>query len=803
MTALSAGSATADAGPSAGTSAGPPRPHGRPGVLRRWLAEIGLGARLALSGGREGLLRTGLTALAVGLGVAVLLLAVSVPGILDGRHARTDARGDLRFGDPPPKSDATVLSLPIYSSYRDRAVNGRFLRAEGSHPVLPPGVSALPPDGSIVVSPALRDLLAAPEGALLRQRFPQPIAGTIAKEGLSGPNELYFYGTRGDLAYGQPSVMRLASYGSHSTNDPLAPVLLLLVVVIFVALLMPVAMFVAAATRFGGEQRDRRLAAVRLVGADTWMTRRVASGEAVVSAALGVLLGAGFFLVGRQFAERLELSGTSVFASDLRPSPALAALIVVAVPLAALAMTLLALRRVVVEPLGVVRRAVSRTRRRIWWRILLPLAGLGLLVPLIDDRPHRLNVWQAAGGVVLLLLGVATLLPWLFDRLVARLGAGGPVSWQIAVRRLQLSSDGALRAVNAIAVAAAGTIALQMLFAAAEAQSTTASRQDVNRAQAVTIVTISPPAAARGTADVDAVLRTTPGVTGLHSYRQDYATVEDAPDGGGFEIVVADCETLAKLADLPGCTDGDAFAVDPASFGQPGSGLDATGAAGRTVILGNRDGGRWTVPQHLRSAREHRDAYGIDHDGLLLTPGAAPPVGTHQHIYSYIGLDPANPDAEEHLRNAAMRLGPTTDVSILQSRTVNRTFASIRRGLFAGATVVLVLVGLSLLVGTLEQLRERRRTLAALVAFGTRRRTIALSILWQTAVPVALGLVVAAALGLTLGVALLRVIAVEVRLDWPGVAVVSAIAGGVVLLVTAASLPPLFRLMRPEGLRFE
>ncbi|MER7007116.1 FtsX-like permease family protein [Dactylosporangium sp. NPDC000555] len=803
MTALPAGSATADTGPPADPTAGPPRPHGRTGVLRRWLAEIGLGARLALSGGREGLLRTGLTALGVGLGVAVLLLAVSVPGILDGRHTRGDARDDLHFSDPRPKSDATVLSLPITSLYRDRMVTGRFLRAEGSHPVLPPGVSALPPDGTIVVSPALRDLLAAPEGALLRQRFPQPIAGTIAKEGLSGPGELYFYGTRGDLAYGQNGVMRVAWYGSHSTNDPLSPVLLLLVIVIFVALLMPVAMFVAAATRFGGEQRDRRLAAVRLVGADTWMTRRVASGEAVVSAALGVLLGVGFFLVGRQFAERLELSGTSVFASDIRPSPVLAALIVVAVPLAALAMTLLALRRVVVEPLGVVRRAVSRTRRRIWWRILLPLAGLGLLVPLFGGEAIRLNVWQAAGGVALLLLGVATLLPWLFDRLVAHLGAGGTVSWQIAVRRLQLSSDSALRAVNAIAVAAAGTIALQMLFAAAEARSTTESKQDVNWAQAVTTLTISPQAAARGTADVDAVLRATPGVTGLYSYRRTWVRGEDGLDGKSFEVVVADCETLHRLADLPDCADGDAFAVDPASFTQPGS-QDATGTAGRTVILGYRDDAdRWTVPQHLRTARERRDAYGMHHDGLLLTPGAAPPVRAGQHIYSYIGLDQANPDAQEHLRNAAMRLGLTTSVSILQWHSVDRTFASIRRGLFAGATVVLVLVGLSLLVGTLEQLRERRRTLAALVAFGTRRRTIALSILWQTAVPVALGLVVAAALGLTLGVTLLRVVAVDVRIDWPSVGVVSAIAAGVVLLVTAASLPPLFRLMRPDGLRFE
>ncbi|MGI5242713.1 ABC transporter permease [Dactylosporangium sp. CA-139066] len=784
------------------------RPHGRPGRVRRWTAEIGLGAKLALSGGREGVLRTALTALGVGLGVAVLLLAVAIPGILDGRHTRTDARDDLRFGEPPPRSDSTVLSMPINSTYHDRAVNGRFIRAEGAHPALPPGVPALPPDGSIVVSPALRDLFEQPDGALLRQRFPQPIAGVIGKEGLSGPNELYFYGTRDTLSIDQPGVMRVASYGSTSKGDPLSPVLLLLVTIIFVALLMPVAMFVAAATRFGSEQRDRRLAAVRLVGADTWMTRRVAAGEAVVSAAAGVLIGGVFFLAGRHFAERFELAGISIFASDIRPAPLLAALIVLAVPLAALAMTLLALRRVVVEPLGVVRKATARARRRIWWRLLFPVAGFALLVPLFADKAQRFNVWQATSGMVLLLLGAAALLPWLFDRAVARLGSAGGVSWQIAVRRLQLNSDAAMRAVNAVAVAAAGTIALQMVFAAASDEGVRTSRQDVSRAQAIMTVSLSPAIAARTPADIDSLLHRTTGVTSVHSYRTTWAHVGEGDQERGFEVAVADCETLRLMADLPGCADGDAFVVDPASFAdRQMSGQDATGMSGKTVTLGNNDDDlvEWTVPGGLKTAREHRDPYGMDHDGLLLTPGAAgaPAVRDQQRVYAFVGLDPRTPDADEQLRNAAMGLSPTADVSILSSHTTDKTFASIRRGLYAGATVILVLVGLSLLVGTLEQLRERRRTLAALVAFGTRRGTMALSVLWQTALPIALGLIVAAALGSALGAALLRIVAVEVRLDWPGVAMVSAISAAVVLLVTAASLPALFRLMRPEGLRFE
>ena len=67
---------------------------------------------------------------------------------------------------------------------------------------------------------------------------------------------------------------------------------------------MPVAVFIAAAVRFGGEARDRRLAALRLVGADRAATVRVAAGES----ALGALAG----LVGR----RARLPGAAAGSSS-------------------------------------------------------------------------------------------------------------------------------------------------------------------------------------------------------------------------------------------------------------------------------------------------------------------------------------------------------------------------------------------------------------------------------------------------------------------------------------------------------
>ncbi len=123
--------------------------------------------------------------------------------------------------------------------------------------------------------------------------------------------------------------------------------------------------------------------------------------------------------------------------------------------------------------------------------------------------------------------------------------------------------------------------------------------------------------------------------------------------------------------------------------------------------------------------------------------------------------------------------------------------------MFAGATIVMALIGFSLLLTALEQLRERRRLLAVLVAFGTRRSTLSWSLLWQSAVPVGLGLAVAVLTGIGLGAILLRLIDTGIRVAWLDVLGMVAVAAAVVVLVTAASLPVLFRTMRPEGLRTE
>ncbi|MFF3907639.1 ABC transporter permease [Streptomyces sp. NPDC001848] len=773
---------------------------------RQWSKDLAMGVRFAFSSGREGWVRLLLTGFGVGLGVALLLLTTALPNALAVRHERDNARADHTFSqEPKPKADNTLVIADVDTTFRQKDIRGRVMEPEGARAPLPPGLDRFPEPGTMVVSPALKKLLQSDDGALLRQRLPYRITGTIGESGLIGSHELAYYaGAKGLAAkINAPDVARIDMFGPDGTASEKAdPVLLLLTLVVFVVLLMPVGVFIAAAVRFGGERRDRRLAALRLVGSDSGMTRRIAAGEALAGALLGLLFGTAFFLLGRQLAASVEVFGVSVFPSYLNPSPTLALLVAVAVPAAAVLVTLFALRGVVIEPLGVVRTA-KPARRRLWWRLLLPLAGLAMLYPMVGKGHDNgsFNEYLVVGGVLLLLVGVTALLPWVVETAVARLNSGG-VAWQLAVRRLQLSSGTAARMVNGIAVAVAGAIALQMLFSGVEGDYTKMARQDVSRAQMqVSLASDVPVAAAAEEFGRTKGVRQVMAFSGseMGDRRKDPQT--------SSQVTVGDCSSLRELAHLPSCRDGDVFVLR----GSEGdTDTPALAKPGRTLYLGPSYGAEkgtefaWTVPWGLKQAQSRKDPTGVKRGGFLFTRGALPPQaerGFRGEIY--LALDRSVRDAPDFVRNTAARVAPFSNPLTWAATEQSVRFTSIRRGLFVGATCVLMLIGASLLVSQLEQLRERRKLLSSLVAFGTRRRTLSLSVLWQTAIPIALGLLLASVVGLTLGAVLLKMSGATVSVDWASVLTMTGIGAGVVLLVTALSLPPLLRLMRPDGLRTE
>ncbi|MFJ2746301.1 FtsX-like permease family protein [Streptomyces sp. NPDC087440] len=760
-------------------------------------SDLRLGARFAVNGGPEGWIRTILTAIGVGCGVTLLLVTSAIPHALSARDHRDSARGEFvgaQSLDKPGRD--TLLIGTSWSDYRDLSIRGRVLRAEGPEAPVPPGLTALPKPGELAVSPALKELLDSPDGDLLKKRLNGPVTAVIGDQGLAGPNELAYYQGSDTLSRNEASrINRFQGFPPEGFD----PILTLLVLVAFVVLLIPVAVLIATAVRFGGERRDRRLAALRLVGADGRTTRWIAAGEALMGSLFGLVVGAGLFFAARSLAGLITLERISVFPSDLVPTPWLVVLICLAVPAAAVLVTLLAMRNVVVEPLGVVRTA-KPVRRRLWWRVLLPVGGLALLLPQIGrgDAGGNFSQPQVIAGTALLLIGVTALLPWIVEAVVKNL-SGGPTSWQLAVRRLQLSSGTAARAVNGIAVAVAGAIALQMMLSGT-GQAYTSDTGDTKNTMSV-VVHRDNPAAPRA----EELRKEIAGIAGVEEMLA-YVRVGlgDKPSGAEnySEVTVADCAALRTIAELPSCKDGDAFLARDSKL----EGL----TPGKTYFLAPANPGEarrdvpWTLPSGMPSVtvKPRKQRYEIG--DVLVTPGAMPAAAAALYDHRFrLKLDLGVPNVAEHVRNAAAAADPMVQAWGLVDQQIDHRYLQVRRGVIAGATCVLLLIGASLLVSQLEQLRERRKLLASLVAFGTKRSTLGWSVLWQTALPVGLGLLLAIGVGYGLGAVLLMMTGFRVGVDWGAIGAMSGLGAGVVLLVTLLSMPALWRLMRPEGLRTE
>ncbi|WP_141724931.1 FtsX-like permease family protein, partial [Streptomyces niveus] len=276
---------------------------------------------------------------------------------------------------------------------------------------------------------------------------------------------------------------------------------------------------------------------------------------------------------------------------------------------------------------------------------------------------------------------------------------------------------------------------------------------------------------------------------------------------------------LREIAELPTCRDGDAFVghLDARAAKKVGSdgvkrqndNTDQAAAPGRPIDLtGDYGEGKgkpvlWTVPESARTVVTFPDPMGDVHDGILATPGALGSVNLPgATARASIKVDRSVPDAAEYVRGTAAAIDPTLRINPLMDMERDKQYESVRGGLLVGGTLTMMLIAASLLVSQIEQLRERKRLLSVLVAFGTRRRTLVWSVLWQTAVPVLLGTALAVAGGLVLGRFMLGIIDKSMG-DWWVFVPYAAVGASVILLVTLASLPPLWRMMRPEGLRTE
>ncbi len=229
----------------------------------------------------------------------------------------------------------------------------------------------------------------------------------------------------------------------------------LILSVVALAMLAPVLIFIATATRLSAARREQRFAAMRLVGATRKQVSLLAATESTAAAVLGVAAGFGIFFLLRAPVAGIPFLGEPFFPADMSLSPPDILAVAIGVPVAAAVAARLALRRVHISPLGVARRATPKPPRA--WRTLPLLAGLaelGFFVVHGTPASPAGEVWALLPGFLLIIVGLVIAGPWLtmaaarvMARRTSRPGA------LIAARRLADDPRAAFRAVSGLVLA--------------------------------------------------------------------------------------------------------------------------------------------------------------------------------------------------------------------------------------------------------------------------------------------------------------------------------------------------------------
>jgi hypothetical protein len=742
---------------------------------------IRLGLRLTLGSGREAALRVLVTAAAVALGVGLLLVALA--GV-NGLRAQTDRGAWLdTSAQTPPSRSGSSTSDPLWwllsvDQFGNQEIDRVDVAATGPSAPIPPGIPHLPGPGEFYASPALTKLLRSVPASELGDRFPGRQIGTIGASALPSPNSLIIVvGDDHRQLWRAPGAVEVRGIQQTPSNcfscqsgTGSGPVLQWILAAGACALLLPVLVLIATASRLSAARREERFAAMRLVGATPHQISVIAAVEATVAAVAGAAVGFALFFVFRPLLIHVPFTGAPLAPGDLSLRWLDVVLVVLGVPIVAAASARIALRRVRVSPLGVTRRASSVPPRIV--RIVPLLAGIALLAYFDSaGKPKSTGsqILELLVGLALILVGLVLAGPWLTkvgSRLMAN-RAGRPAGL-IAARRLLDNPRAAFRSISGLvlalfvtsaAIGALGSIVATRTQGGSARSTDTLVDQfcgDTTGCAAGTDVASVSPAVLTG-------FRSTPGV-------KDVTVVHVSPfPGQNFTGVVA-CAELAKTPAIGRCAPGATVAAI-GYFLQPSA---ANTSVSSTV---------WPSA-HLPVA------------SIASLPVEAVVVATN-------GSSSSLERVRTSLERAFPLRGAPVGVEAITPK-VSRFLTMVQDMTDVVIVASLIIAACSLAVNIAAGLSERKRPFSLLrltgVPAGVLRRVVAL----ESALPLLLVAVVSIAVGLV-AAALFLSSQLDIALRIPGIAYWATVVGGVIasLAIVGSTFPLLNRITGPEVARNE
>jgi len=787
---------------------------------------IPLGLRLVVSGGREAITRLVILAIAVGLGVGLLLIAVATTNAVSNWNARGDWfwTGSAWVPPGPPTTATPLWWHPSSDTFDGQGIDRFDVAATGSSSPVPPGIPQDPEPGQYYASPALATLLRDTPASQLADRYPGHLAGIIGDAALPSPSSLVIIVGSTPVQLSQtPDSVRVTSLSTTTPGNPGDPQAEvnrggltyqpsgagapasasdLILSVVALAILAPVLIFIATATRLSAARREERFAAMRLAGATRKQVSLIAATESTVAGILGVAAGFGIFFLLRDPVAGIPFVGVPFFPAELSLSLFDVLVVAIGVPVAAAVAARLALHRVRISPLGVSRRATPKRPRA--WRVVPLLAGLAELgFWAVHGHPASISgqVQAFVSSFAIILVGLFIAGPWL-----TMATASAMARWTsrpgtlIAARRIADDPRAAFRAVSGLVLALFITTVAVVAISTQNAKDLVrwASPAEANvltdqvSASSQVAQNVGPesnggtanPGPAGAAAPLAAQLSGIPGVQGVLVVRADpgltipgrfhhfgvdsfTGTVSPVPAGA------VSCAQLAAVPALGRCAAGATAAAFPADgFNGP---LFGTGVTGIT----------WPTAS-LPAAR--LDTLSVDAIDVGTNGSTAAVEGARTLLEStpaYPGLNPPS----------------TIQDIIAQENSADSDYQQLANVVIL---VSLPIAGCTLAAGIAAGLADRKRPFSLLRLTGARlamlRRVVAL----EGAVP--LLAVAAVAIGTGFGAAALYASeAQQHAMVAPGPAYYLLTAGGIIvsLGIIAATFPLLKRITGPEVARNE
>ncbi|WP_028708692.1 hypothetical protein [Propionicicella superfundia] len=326
--------------------------------------------RILRGAGARDRVRLALQVAGVALAVMCGMLAVTMPLVFEAERQRVADRYPIwsqadRAGEPT----ATGLVLGMTDDlYRGQPLSVWKVAQTGAAVHLPPGISGLPQDGHMLLSPRLYE--ARDRDPSLQRRLPGIVDGVIAPDGLASPDELFAWVGSAD-ATGDP----VAGFGvSQEAVRGIVPgdgSLALVELVILVGL--PIVGLLVAASRMSSGTRMRRIATLRLIGLPVEECQKLHGRELAVIAAVGATAGCVAYHPLSAVLGASGLLGMSWFGADTQLWPPVLALIVAGLTTAGRAVGRASVGRTLAEP--VPRRGGAPWPRWVFSVVMLAAAG--------------------------------------------------------------------------------------------------------------------------------------------------------------------------------------------------------------------------------------------------------------------------------------------------------------------------------------------------------------------------------------------------------------------------------------------